>query len=707
MIDFEHLADGTTLHIPAGVHRFSAPVRITGKRIRIVGEEGAVLRGTIPLRRKDFTQIRPGVFAAKVPQPVDAFYIGNRKYKMARYPKATDPDAPFGGWAADCTDPEKTKDWADPYGGYLHAMHRFLWGGFSYRIDGKSSDGTLRLSGGWQNNQRAEMHASIRFVENIPEEMTEPGEWVFDEKNMRILVRPVPGDDPDEAEAAAAHSFFTLDGCEDVTLENITFERTSRTFMETKEPLLRSDWTIFRGGAVLLRDAVRCRIDRCTFRDIGSNCVFADGNCRDVAVTRSRFTGIGASGVCFVGRTDAVRSPMFLYAPRPPKEEIDRTPGPRSDAFPKFCTVEDCLIDHIGTTEKQSAGVQISMSYGITVKNCTICHTPRAGINISEGTFGGHRIEGCDVFDTVRETGDHGSFNSWGRDRYLELGDTLADSKPFVRYDVLSPTVITRNRFRCDHGWDIDLDDGSSDYVITENLCLSGGLKLREGWYRTARHNILLNNTVHLHVWHPDSEDTVEENILFTPYAPVEMPKGWGRSVNRNILYAPDAAEPAPAAVLASQSGQDGDSVQRALTVRAPEEGDFRVADLPAFADFPTEFGVRYAPLRAAADTPAIPAIQKDPRLPGDGAHPLTLFGMTVKDIDNDDEMSVFGTPGHTGALVLSMLPDSPAEHFGIRRGDVLLHWGEREIRGADDLIGCGPGEPIHVLRQHKDIVIG
>ena len=80
---------------------------------------------------------------------------------------------------------------------------------------------------------------------------------------------------------------------------------------------------------------------------------------------------------------------------------------------------------------------------------------------------------------------------------------------------------------------------------------------------------------------------------------------------------------------------------------------------------------------------------------------------MTVKDIDNDDEMSVFGTPGHTGALVLSMLPDSPAEHFGIRRGDVLLHWGEREIRGADDLIGCGPGEPIHVLRQHKDIVIG
>jgi hypothetical protein len=27
-------------------------------------------------------------------------------------------------------------------------------------------------------------------------------------------------------------------------------------------------------------------------------------------------------------------------------------------------------------------------------------------------------IEFCDVFVTVKETGDHGSFNSWGRDRY-------------------------------------------------------------------------------------------------------------------------------------------------------------------------------------------------------------------------------------------------------------------------------------------------
>lgn len=71
-----------------------------------------------------------------------------------------------------------------------------------------------------------------------------------------------------------------------------------------------------------------------------------------------------------------------------------------------------------GSDEKQTSPVHISMSHKITVRHCSIYDVPRAGINISEGTFGGHLIEHCDVFNTVLETGDHGSFNSWGRDRY-------------------------------------------------------------------------------------------------------------------------------------------------------------------------------------------------------------------------------------------------------------------------------------------------
>ena len=135
-----------------------------------------------------------------------------------------------------------------------------------------------KLSGGWQNNRQMGMHEEYRYAENIFEELTEPGEWFYDEKRHRIFVIPCPGDDLTSAEIAVSHGFFVLDGAQNVRIENLTFSRSSRTFMQTREPLLRSDWTIFRGGAVMLQDSHNCMIDRCTFSDIGSNAVFVSGS---------------------------------------------------------------------------------------------------------------------------------------------------------------------------------------------------------------------------------------------------------------------------------------------------------------------------------------------------------------------------------------------------------------------------------------------
>lgn len=146
----------------------------------------------------------------------------------------------------------------------------------------------------------------------------------------------------------------------------------------------------------------------------------------------------------------------------------------------------------------------------ITVSHNSIYDTPRAGINVSEGTWGGHIIEFNDVFDTVKETGDHGSFNSWGRDRFWhphrQVMDSLVNAEAsLILADVTSPIVLRYNRFRCDRGWDIDLDDGSGNYHIYNNLCLNGGIKLREGFYRVVENNIIVNNSFHPHVWFKNS----------------------------------------------------------------------------------------------------------------------------------------------------------------------------------------------------------
>ncbi len=56
----------------------------------------------------------------------------------------------------------------------------------------------------------------------------------------------------------------------------------------------------------------------------------------------------------------------------------------------------------LGTLKKQTAGVLISMGEHVTAAHNTIYHLPRSGITIHDGTWGGHRILGNDVFDTVR-----------------------------------------------------------------------------------------------------------------------------------------------------------------------------------------------------------------------------------------------------------------------------------------------------------------
>ena len=689
MLDFLQLAnpsDHTTVVIPSGVHAVSEPVVISGEDIHIVGEDGATLCGALPLTRSDFTEVEEGVLCATVSRPVDALFIDGIPYTMARYPKGDSPDKIFGGFAADCLSPEKVREWADPRGGYIHAMHSALWGGFSYEIDGKTEDGHLTYHGGWQNNRQSPMHEDYRFVENIREEMTRPGEWVYSAPEGKIYVRPLAGADLDQTEAVVNFGFLILENCRNVTVENLTFCRGSRTFMETKEPLLRSDWTICRKGAVLIRNSEGCRIDGCSFLDIGSNGVFVDGNCTDIAVTRSRFSGIGASAVCFVGHPSSVRSPLFEYGQTQVAEDMDKTPGPASEAYPKACRVEDCLIEYVGTTEKQATGVEISMSYGITVKNCTICHTSRAGINISEGTFGGHRIEGCDVFDTVRETGDHGSFNSWGRDRFWHLTDTPDDAcGQYAGLDMLAPNVITRNRFRCDRGWDIDLDDGSSNYIITENLCLNGGLKLREGFCRVARSNILVNNSIHCHVWYPNSGEQVENNILFRPYPnPILMPAQWGR-VDGNILHTPGQTTPSAAPALQEITGQDEGSICLDCDFTAPERSDYRPQSphLTGFENFPIEFGVRYAPLRAIADTPVLPGVA-EAQTEADEVACRTLDGATLRNIADDGEMTVYGTDGHTGALLISA--QGAARARGLLVGDVIVGMDGKIIKDAADI---------------------
>ena len=677
----------TVICLKNGIYNLTDAILVKGENITIRGEKNTIIQGCVSIN--GWTDEGNGIFSASTNYLADALYINGEKYQMARFPKYNPNVRIFGGFSRDVLSSAKANEWKNPVGAYIHAMHLHNWGGFSYEVTGKDENGSLTYIGGWQNNRQMGMHSDFKYIENVREEMTEPGEWYFDKENKRVYVILKPGHSLSSAEISVNSSFFSFKGCKNVTIENIKIRRAKRTFMLTTEPLLRSDWTIYRGGAIYFTNSSDCTVSCCSLFDIGTNGVFVDGRNSNITVSKCHFKDLGASGVCFVGKPSSVRSPLFEATLSQSFLSIDKKRGPKSNEYPKGCTVNDCLIERVGVVEKQATGVEISMSYGISVINTSIYDASRAGINISEGTFGGHLIDGCDVFDTVKETGDHGSFNSWGRDRFWHLSD-LAQNEiyKYASLDCIDKTIIRNSRFRCDRGWDIDLDDGSSNYEIYNNLCLNGGIKLREGFGRYVHNNITVNNSVHLHVWYENSGDVVENNIIFTEYQPILMEHGFGKSIDFNVLHSKNTKGIKKAPELEKITGMDKGSIKTKCIFKDVKHGDYTLLSpqIDGFESFPCEFGVRYEPLKKLAKAPVLPKINQNHKK--NKSSIITLFDRQIKNIETDGEMSAFATAGHNGVLICDVDQFADVSAKGILPCDVIVAINDKEINSLSDLDG-------------------
>ncbi|MBN2708132.1 MAG: right-handed parallel beta-helix repeat-containing protein [Calditrichaceae bacterium] len=685
--------------------------------------EKVIISGGIELDLQ-WNNYKNGIFKSKINTqiPIDMLTVNGEIRHMARYPNYDSSAVRFNGTSADATSPERVKTWKNPAGGYLHAMHVSDWGDFHYRIKGKDENGNLDLEGGWQNNRPYGLSKENRMVENIFEELDAPGEWYYDISGSVLYYYPIPGEDINNAkfEAAQLKNLVDFRGTgqepvKNITIKDIEFIQTERTFMDKYEPLLRSDWTIYRGGAIFFEGTENCELNGCYLHNLGGNAVFFSNYNRNSRISGCHVTNIGASAVCFVGDTGAVRSPSFNYHSFVPFQQIDREPGPKTNNYPANCTVYNNLIHTIGLFEKQITGVELSMSEAITVSHNSIYDIPRAGINVSEGTWGGHIIEFNDIFETVKETGDHGSFNSWGRDRFWhpdrdEMNKIAAKEPSLIIADAISTVIIRNNRFRCDRGWDIDLDDGSSNYHIYNNLCLNGGIKLREGFYRVVENNILVNNTFHPHVWFENSGDVFTRNIVMSSYQPINL-LGWGTMIDYNVFTDDVALEEA------QKNGTDEHSIVYPVEFQGPENGDYSVVNSATpvfrmgFLNFDMNcFGVVSPEFKRLLEKPrmTLPIIKTE-----DIESSIIVWqGWRIKNLEKLGERSATGMDSERGVYVISIIEyDSRLRDF-LKPNDVILKFNGKIINNIKDLHNAAAQADLTkllemtVFRNQKAIVV-
>ncbi len=471
-------------------------------------------------------------------------YVNGKRQILARFPNgdSRNPDKAFYAVAAGADQwPHKQvkyrpksftkKEWQRPAEAILHIFPQNHWGNMQYRLASiDPNTHTINLAqGGWQIRNFSASAAGLGdrsefFVENVFEELDAPGEWYFDTLDGTLYWYPENGIDATEAliEVSRHKGAVLIEGSQQTPARNLTFEglqfaHTERTFLDPYEIPSMGDWAIHRMGAVYISGAENIVVKNCVFDSIGGNAVFVDGYASHITVVDSKFGDIGESAVCFVGESHlnltGTSHCTFCGTEHPWSWDVP------SDNHPADCTVANNQIHDIGVFGKQTAGVFLALSQRIAIRHNHIYNTPRAAICINDGLYGGHLVEYNDIHDTVRETGDHGPFNSWGREPFwCRAQGHGAASHPAgeVEKYVFERSIIRHNRFRDSSGWGIDLDDGSSFYHVYGNLCIGISVKLREGVNRLVENNIFYKpvNPPAFHRGYERNNDRFVRNIV-------------------------------------------------------------------------------------------------------------------------------------------------------------------------------------------------
>jgi len=258
------------------------------------------------------------------------------------------------------------------------------------------------------------------------------------------------------------------DPARNILIQGLTLTETTNTYMRDYMVPSGGDWSVHHGGTFYLTNTKNVTITHNVLTQLGSIGVAVFDYNDATSITSNEFVWLADSGIVLVGITDGID-------------------GFSVESQPANTLIQSNLIHETGIYVKQSAPLLISVSRSVSVIGNLMFNMPRAGININDGFYGNHTINHNVIFNTVRETSDHGPINSWDRQPYLT--DAVQRGLPslwqhvsYIHHNLLF------NNYRS--VWPIDHDDGSCFYEDSYNFLVYGGKKNYLGHSKTDHHEI-------------------------------------------------------------------------------------------------------------------------------------------------------------------------------------------------------------------------
>lgn len=239
-------------------------------------------------------------------------------------------------------------------------------------------------------------------------------------------------------------------------------------------------------------------------------------------------------------------------------------------------------------------------------------------------------------------------------------------------------------------------------------------MKLREGYHRIATNNVIVNDSLHPHVWFPKSEDVFARNIVMGAYRPAIMKTDrWGKRVDFNLFTTAEADR-----TKFADKGCDANSLVGDARFMDAARGDYRVKDgSPAlklgFANFPMDqFGVRTPRLKTLARTPEIPPLKTGGEKTSMATGVVNWQGAKLRKMEGQEFSALGVAADAAGVFVAEIPPKSAAFAAGLRQGDFIQQVNTRAVRSAQEYLSAVNAAPresplkLEIVRNQKAITL-
>eukprot|EP01084_Bolivina_argentea_P000567 1064_1 len=375
--------------------------------------------------------------------------------------------------------------------GYIHAWHPGYWNTWMFEIekDDAINNRLLFSRGGFQGGRSSDSGGHF-YIENVLEELDFPTEYFFNTstKVLYYYHNETNGQNISNLvfEATNLKVIMNYTGTSNHEIRGITFKDTAYTFMDQHGMPSGGDWSLQRQGALYFDNVSNIFVNTNNFTRLDGNTISINKYARNVSIYRNVVVYNGDNVISLWGDTQ----PITNFTDNGNIKTSMGWDG-TGETQPRGIQIIQNFIHEIGIFEKQSSMYFQAKSCSNILDSNVFFNGPRAAINFNDGFGGNSTIKNNLIFNMVRESSDHGPFNSWDRQLYVtKVGNYNASNGSVIKaWDYIYNNFIIANYNGLTA---IDNDDGSCYYKMYSNFFVYGssdGLKNQWGGHDEVSFN--------------------------------------------------------------------------------------------------------------------------------------------------------------------------------------------------------------------------